>query len=298
MDLLTYLKDTCHLNSEGNTLWGDINSFGIVISLYSKKTILKISFKNIDSTDEITALLTNYEDNNRITSFCERESGVEIEVNNGLLNIESDIKDLIEDFTNELLKQNLNNSCSCCNNVTQVSFIKLNDKIINCCNTCTNHIEDEIHKSLNQPNNYFQGTVGAFIGAIIGSFIWIIIGALGYVTSIGGIAIAYASIKGYDLLKGKQNKIKAIILTISIIFGVVFAEYIGVMIASFKLDPSWTVKLWIQQTPYLILNDNLLTDMLPSIGLGLVFAGIGTVKIIKNIFTEKELINKLEKLPH
>lgn len=73
------------------------------------------------------------------------------------------------------------------------------------CEDCYNHIlegdnkkEEEYKKS---PNNYLKGTLGAFIGALLGGY-------------------------GYDLMKGKKNKIKLLIVSIVSIFVIILSTFI------------------------------------------------------------------------
>lgn len=296
MNIKEFLTDKFDLESDKNNLWGDINSFGVIISIYNSNINIRISFDNRNNAEHIKSILSKYKENNSISSFTRQAFGVDIEIKNELIADNIQIKDFLENFTSELLDLKLSNTCTTCHEPSQITFIKINNQIINNCERCINKLESEISQVIGRPNNYILATIGAFLGAMIGSIAWIIIGYIGFVSSIGGVAIAYAAITGYDFFKGKQSKLKALILAVSIIFGVFFAEYIGVMMSSFKLDPSWTISLWIQQTPYLFLEDNLLNDMLPSIGMGLLFAGIGTFKMIKEIFTDKEIVPKLENL--
>lgn len=131
---------------------------------------------------------------------------------------------------------------------------------------------------------------------MIGSALWTGVGVLGYVTSIGGFVIGLASFKGYEIFGGKKTEVTAIIILISILTGVFFAEYVGVMIASFKLAPKWTISLWISQTPYLFRENNLLIEMLPSIGMCIVFAALGSWRLLKELFTNRDAVVTLERI--
>ncbi len=69
--------------------------------------------------------------------------------------------------------------------------------------------------------NYLTGLLGALGGSALGAVVWAIVLNMGYVASLVGLLIGWLAEKGYNLLKGKQGKLKIVILVVAIIFGVV-----------------------------------------------------------------------------
>lgn len=295
MDIKDYLVTNFGFKQDGSRAWGEINSHGIISSSNDNYITLKISYYNLEDNQDVKELLQNYEDENRISSFSREEDGVNIFINRDKKDMEY-LGDLMKEFTRDLEKLQLGNTCSNCRKESSPEFIKLNNTILNSCSNCIQKLETAIYLKNNRPNNYIYGFIGALLGALIGSSLWIGVGVLGYVTSFGGFVIGFASVKGYEILGGKKTKVTAAIILISILTGVFFAEYVGVMIASFKLDPQWTIPLWISQTPYLFIEDNLLKDMLPSIGLGLVFAALGSWRLLKELFSAQEVEETLKRI--
>lgn len=295
MNIKNYLVDNYDFKFLDNNLWGKMNSYGVVLSKLKSSIFIKVSFNNNEPGEELKILFDEYLEKNTITSFKRNKIGVDIHINNEIIDDNKIIK-LLESLVKKLRSINLVNTCNSCNSDNETSFIKYNNEVENYCENCISKIENEINSELNIPNNYFRGTVGALLGAVIGSFCWIIIGYYGYFASFAGIPIALAAIKGYELFGGKQTNNKASIVIFAILVGVLFGEYVGLMLAAMKFDSAWTITSWIEQTPYLLNETDLLKQMLLNIGVGILFAGLGSHTIIRDIFYADKVIKKLDRL--
>ena len=64
-----------------------------------------------------------------------------------------------------------------------------------------------------KPENVLTGTIGALIGAALGAGAIILLSQLGYIASISGLVLAVCTLKGYELLGGRQS-VKGIIISI------------------------------------------------------------------------------------
>ena len=62
-----------------------------------------------------------------------------------------------------------------------------------------------------KPNNLLTGIVGAVLGAALGALSIILIGRLGFVSALSGLILAVCTLKGYELLGGKHNKLSLLI---------------------------------------------------------------------------------------
>lgn len=66
-----------------------------------------------------------------------------------------------------------------------------------------------------KPENVLTGIVGALIGAAIGGGAIILLSQLGYIASISGFILAVCTLKGYELLGGRQT-VKGILISIAL----------------------------------------------------------------------------------
>ena len=53
--------------------------------------------------------------------------------------------------------------------------------------------------------NVAAGLVGALLGSLAGVLCTVVIGQMGYVTSISGLVMAVGALKGYELLGGRLS---------------------------------------------------------------------------------------------
>ncbi|MDR2210983.1 MAG: hypothetical protein LBO65_05875 [Spirochaetaceae bacterium] len=192
--------------------------------------------------------------------------------------------------------------CQLCELNTPDGYYKYDNKIVPLCDDCvtkTNAKKDELKSADFQ--SYVIGSIGALVGALLGSIVWILIGLLGYYASIGGVAISYASFAGYTKLGGKSNKAAIIIIAISVLIAVVFAELAGLGIEIMKYLKSKDVQVslseLIQIMGELLKEGESIGDMIRSMLLGLLFAGLGSLGLLKNISqAAKEADMKIEKI--
>lgn len=78
--------------------------------------------------------------------------------------------------------------------------------------------------------------LGALIGALLGAMVWAAVSALGYVTALVGVLIAWLAAKGYDMLGGKPGKVKVVTLIVCVIVAVAAGTVGGVV---FELHNSY-----------------------------------------------------------
>lgn len=163
----------------------------------------------------------------------------------------------------------------------------------------------------NKRYSFIGGLTGAVVGMILGAALWTLIGIAGYIASLAGIVMAYLISKGYDLLRGKPGKFKALLLAILVIIGVIVGTA-GTNIAgahnTYKdIESSLRPGEYITYRDMPIYSESemvtaLLKDMpsdpdvMKDMGLGLVFAALGTFGIIKAAGNHPDKPSKPRKL--
>ncbi len=77
--------------------------------------------------------------------------------------------------------------------------------------------------AISQSANPVMGILGAIVFSLIGCAVWILIGKLGYISYLGGIAMAFSTIFGYHLF-GKKFDTLGLIISIVIVLIMVFVS--------------------------------------------------------------------------
>ncbi len=72
-----------------------------------------------------------------------------------------------------------------------------------------------------------MGILGAALAAVIGAIPWAAMLAMGYITSIVGILIGFLVSKGYDLLHGRQGRVKIAVVLFFVVLSVALGQVAG-----------------------------------------------------------------------
>ncbi len=136
------------------------------------------------------------------------------------------------------------------------------------------------------------GIVGAVLGALVGAIPWAILLYLGYFAAIVGLFIGWLSKKGYELLHGKHCKAKLFIVIIASILGVFVGNFAADFFSLFGLIrdgllPELTYGDIFPALLYLLsTDDSYMTTTITNLFLGLFFALLGLLGLIKDINSE------------
>lgn len=182
--------------------------------------------------------------------------------------------------------------CFTCHREETPDFAKYNGLYLPICNSCFDNLSAGMTQALetyqNQAGNYGAGLFGALVGALVGSIVWVVVGLLGYVAAIAGLAISWAAAKGYQLLGGKVTRVTPWIIGAVSLIALVFAQFTLYTIQFYNelhaqgqgitLLESMSTVMW------LVLYDaEMLGYFLKDMALGVVFAGLGAFSIFRNL---------------
>lgn len=129
-----------------------------------------------------------------------------------------DVINFLPLFASFLKENGLKPGCVGCNKEGLFDFYSVEDTFLCLCDDCAAAMSEEKDEEiqLSSQGSRVSGVIGAFLGGLVGTIPWIILGLLGYVASLGGLAISFASFYGYKLLKGRLDS-RAFIIVINIL---------------------------------------------------------------------------------
>lgn len=153
------------------------------------------------------------------------------------------------------------------------------------CADCAAELSKKIESYSEQKSNYVLGFFASLLGAVIGSSLWIVLGMVNFYASFAGYAIAFAAFWAYSKAGGKFTKAGVIINIVTVIMGILFAEYAGVLIAVIRTSPGNPFFSYFAFTNQLFTLPAFYKTEWVNFVLGLLFAFLGCHNIIRNNLT-------------
>ena len=147
--------------------------------------------------------------------------------------------------------------------------------------------------------NVPAGIVGAFLGGIIGSLLIVLIGLLGFVASIGGVAVAVTTLTGYEKFAKKLS-----------VRGIVISVIVMIIIITFITRLEWTIDICMEMSEYggdisplavflnmhaILKEFDCVADYVKEIVVLFIFTAIGAVPTVKRKYIEKSTPVKVKK---
>lgn len=147
----------------------------------------------------------------------------------------------------------------------------------------------EIAETAKKQGNIITGIIGAVLGGIIGAIPWAVAYYAGWFVAWLGLLIGLAAKKGYEIFKGKETKVKGVVIIIVVLLTVIFAEYVSVLCycanewSEYGVSFMDSIKLL---NITLVQSSESLLRFIFDIVIGWVFAGLGIYSTIFGIFRE------------
>ncbi len=88
-------------------------------------------------------------------------------------------------------------------------------------------IQDAAWGKIEKKGSVLTGILGAALAAVIGAIPWAVVFAMGYMVSIVGILIGFLVSKGYDLLHGRQGRVKIAVVLLFVLLSVALGQVAG-----------------------------------------------------------------------
>lgn len=191
----------------------------------------------------------------------------------------------LQDFFKQLVNniESIGFCCKCCNcdNTENLNFYTNGVYELIMCDSCAEGVMSSAEEDNNRPKKYFLGFVVSLLGAFIGSILWIVLGMVGFIASIAGLAIAYCAFKGYELAKAKLDKIGVTLVIISIVIAFLFAQVMGLYLEIHKELPNVTFGICVRYVmPILFRDKEFVLAVLRDFGLGILFIVLGAGRTI------------------
>ena len=275
--------------------------------------IENVYFKVCETDDNKNLLLISLSldetiNKSQLFMYLDNQKNINVETytfDNSLLSIkvkndETSLSSFINGIADCFVKNNLNCKCENCESSDGLSFYNTGIAPFLLCFNCFNSFNNYLEEEKNQERHYLLGFLCSLAGAIIGSFLWILIGAIGFVASIAGAAIAYGAFKGYELAKGKKTTLGTILNIISILIAFLIAEIVGLYIDCLKeFETFINIKTFFYLHFILFEDSDFIIFMIKDIGIGFIFAIFGSFRTIKeNInyarFNKKLSLQKID----
>lgn len=234
----------------------------------------------------LVELLDNYQKSNVVSDYALSNDQISITFNE---NCDLSFEDFLNTISGNLKSIEMKCRCQNCNATGELNYYVSGNRYLLLCDSCAEETLKKLQEEKKGNKNYVKGFFYSLVGALIGSLAWIILGAIGFMASIAGAAISYGAFFGYEKAHGKLTKKGIIINIVTIVLAFLVAQYAVLFIAFLKEYPDLKFLDFLSITPALFTDWEFVKSILPDIGLGLLFAFLGTSSTIsKNLKLAKQ----------
>lgn len=146
----------------------------------------------------------------------------------------------LRDITGYCQSNGLLPCCESCGTEFGLSLYQIDGEGHMFCSDCYNKVSGQIQQTMNRKKkqgsgNVIGGIIGALLGSLLGVAAWVLIYQAGYISALGGLLMVICSMKGYELLGGRLNKLGITITCIISVAMLFAAEYLCLGIEVFKV---------------------------------------------------------------
>lgn len=136
--------------------------------------------------------------------------------------------------------------------------------------------------------SYGMGLIGSLTGALLGAIPWAVALYFGFFVSMLGYLIAFFAQKGYDMARGRLGKGKIAIVILTSAIGVIAGNILGdVFMLAAMVRNGEIIGASLSEIPsmmiFLVTDGEYLGQFVLNLGMGMVFAFLGMVGMIRDL---------------
>ena len=200
--------------------------------------------------------------------------------------------ELVADLGSAFARLDLHGGCRLCTAEGGLETVRIGSNPTAICPECHAKLKAEFAGIVERNDfegNYFTGTVGALLGALVGAAAWLLVSYLGYYASIVGFVMAFLAQSGYRLLKGRIGRAMPAIVLLSVVFGLFVANTVEIAIGLMQ-DPEigLTFLESLRIAPLAFVDSEMfyVGRVWGNLGVGLLFALLGSWRTIRGLVGE------------
>lgn len=298
-------------DTKGKVMFGLYKGYEIVIQEHTRDSVYYIGFPMRASDPEhygdIDVLTKELLENKKVINkaiyedYCLRiHLNFSFTANKDIQNI-IDTLDKIEDFA----RNNYYNSCcELCGESANTSINLINTAPLRYCEKCSSEtmatLEEAQTNFKNQKSQIISGIVGAFLGSLIGVALWVVVYAVGYIAAVCGVVLAVCTLKGYQKLGGKLDKLGitiAVVITMAMVFVANYISYGYEVYIAFKEIEDINIFQGIQAVGFFLSEyDDFRNSFIGDLIQGYFFTIIATATTFINAYKDSSCKYEIRKL--
>lgn len=199
------------------------------------------------------------------------------------------INKVLGELTQYLSDNRYENCCGICDATGTASYV-INDSCDFLCGSCygkvVNALEHNRMESETKQSNLPMGLVGAVLGSLLGVVIWIIIGKLGFIAGIAGLAIMSFGFKGYAFFDKNPTKASIIMVVALSAVMIIFAEWNALAIEIYSaFGPDYGLNYFdcFQAVPDFLSEPEIRNSVLYDIVIGYLLTALSTYSYVRQL---------------
>ncbi|MGN0131051.1 MAG: hypothetical protein ACI4AA_01265 [Lachnospiraceae bacterium] len=201
----------------------------------------------------------------------------------------------MESFLREITTYCRNNDflpcCEGCGTQFGLNLYQLDGSPHMFCSSCYTGVTAQIQQNAIQKKklgsgNVIGGIIGALLGSLLGVAAWVIIYELGYISALGGLIMVVCSMKGYELLGGRLNKLGIALSCIISVLMLFFAEQVCLSIEICKALSDFTFIEAFQSVPFFLSQSEIMAAAAQDVFIGLLLMVVAAFATVKQAYKE------------